>query len=213
MLTGSTRVEASANMLTQLSRPDGYFLPSNPADPPTAKYLLPLQSKGLTFVSLGAKQGKGAKPKAPAEGDQEGRHSSRGSPLPSVAKGTLLGVADAMGGAMRRYSNLQGKPSSGAWTAAVLRYCVVNIHIYLFLVRLCAALWLSLLACLGTQRSKGVDLMLQAAYTEAKLILWVRSRRLAGRLMMSITHPASASRQQGDEYRYLVVVITTVLGS
>lgn len=96
-------------MMSQLSRPDGYFLPSNPADPPTAKYLLPLQSKGLTFVSLGAKQGKGAKPKGAAEGEQEGRHSSRGSPLPSGARGALLGVADAMGGAMRRYSNLQGK--------------------------------------------------------------------------------------------------------
>lgn len=106
-------------MLSQLSRADGYFLPSNPADPPTAKYLLPLQSKGLTFVSLGAKQGKGAKPKGAAEGDQEGRHSSRGSPLPSGARGTLLGVADAMGGAMRRYSNLQGMPPLAAWTAKV----------------------------------------------------------------------------------------------
>ncbi|KAL3156963.1 hypothetical protein ABBQ38_001221 [Trebouxia sp. C0009 RCD-2024] len=105
---GSRPVEAPGHGMPHFSRPDGYFLPSNAADPPTAKYLLPLQSKGLTFVSLGAKQGKGAKGKASAEVDQEGRHSSRGSPLPSGARGTLLGVADAMGGAMRRYSNLQG---------------------------------------------------------------------------------------------------------
>lgn len=109
MLAGSKPVEASGHGVPHFSRPDGYFLPSNAADPPTAKFLLPLQSKGLTFVSLGAKQGKGAKAKASAEVDQEGRHSSRGSPLPSGARGTLLGVADAMGGAMRRYSNLQGK--------------------------------------------------------------------------------------------------------
>ena len=50
-----------------------------------------------------------------------------------------------------------------------------------------------------------VVIMLQAAYTEAKLILWVRSRRLAERIMMSITHPALPSRQQGDESSYLVV--------
>lgn len=108
VMAGSRTVEASGHGMPHFSRPDGYFLPSNAADPPTAKYLLPLQSKGLTFVSLGAKQGKGAKPKTGVEVDQEGRHSSRGSPLPSGARGTLLGVADAMGGAMRRYSNLQG---------------------------------------------------------------------------------------------------------
>ena len=105
---GSTRQEASAHLLPHFTRPDGYFLPSNAADPPTAKYLLPLHSKGLTFVSLGAKQGKGPKPKGFAEGDQEGGRSSRGSPLPSGPRGALMGVADAMGGAMRRYSNLQG---------------------------------------------------------------------------------------------------------
>ena len=110
LLAGSARSEASAHVLPHFSRPDGYFLPSNAADPPTAKYLLPLQSKGLTFVSLGAKQAKAPKPKGVIEGDSEGR-SSRGSPLPSGPRGTLMGVADAMGGAMRRYSNLQGEPS------------------------------------------------------------------------------------------------------
>lgn len=96
--------------MPHFARPDGYFLPSNAAEPPTAKYLLPLQPKGLTFVSLGTKQGKtGARLKGSTEGEQEGVHSMRGSPLPSgPIKGTLMGVADAMGGAMRRYSNLQG---------------------------------------------------------------------------------------------------------
>ena len=96
--------------MPHFARPDGYFLPSNAAEPPTAKYLLPLQPKGLTFVSLGAKQGKtGARLKGSTEGDQEGAPSMRGSPLPSgPIKGTLMGVADAMGGAMRCYSNLQG---------------------------------------------------------------------------------------------------------
>ena len=49
--------------------------------------------------------------------------------------------------------------------------------------------------------------MLQAAYIEAKLILWVRSRRLAGKLMMSITHLALALKQQDDESSYLVVIM------
>lgn len=123
-------MEAPGHGMPHFSRPDGYFLPSNAADPPTAKYLLPLQSKGLTFVSLGAKQGKGAKGKASAEVDQEGRHSSRGSPLPSGARGTLLGVADAMGGAMRRYSNLQGKLRRNErlrkWYKPTVRLSVVN---------------------------------------------------------------------------------------
>jgi len=107
---GSTKPDASAHVLPHFGRPDGYFLPSNAAEPPTAKYLLPLQPKGLTFVSLGAKQGKtGSRHKGSVEGDQEGGHSVRGSPLPSgPVRGTLMGVADAMGGAMRRYSNLQG---------------------------------------------------------------------------------------------------------
>ncbi|KAA6423372.1 MAG: kinase domain containing [Trebouxia sp. A1-2] len=105
-----SRLDASAHVVPHFARPDGYFLPSNAAEPPTAKYLLPLQPKGLTFVSLGTKQGKtGARLKGSTEGEQEGVHSMRGSPLPSgPIKGTLMGVADAMGGAMRRYSNLQG---------------------------------------------------------------------------------------------------------
>ncbi|DBA92207.1 TPA: hypothetical protein ACH3X1_015916 [Trebouxia sp. C0004] len=105
-----SRLDASAHVVPHFARPDGYFLPSSAAEPPTAKYLLPLQPKGLTFVSLGTKQGKaGARLKGSTEGEQEGAHSMRGSPLPSgPIKGTLMGVADAMGGAMRRYSNLQG---------------------------------------------------------------------------------------------------------
>ncbi len=110
LVCSGSRLDASAHVVPHFARPDGYFLPSNAAEPPTAKYLLPLQPKGLTFVSLGAKQGKtGARLKGSTEGDQEGAHSMRGSPLPSgPIRGTLMGVADAMGGAMRRYSNLQG---------------------------------------------------------------------------------------------------------
>lgn len=107
--SGSVRGDASAHVLPHFVRPDGYFQPSNAAEPPTAKYLLPLQPKGLTFVSLAAKQGKTQKHRGSVDGDQDGGHSVRASPLPSgPVRGTLLGVADAMGGAMRRYSNMQG---------------------------------------------------------------------------------------------------------
>lgn len=108
-MPAGSRLDASAHVLPHFARPDGYFLPSNAAEPPTAKYLLPLQPKGLTFVSLGGKQGKTGSRHKGIEGDQEGGHSVRGSPLPSgPVKGTLMGVADAVGGAVRRYSNLQG---------------------------------------------------------------------------------------------------------
>ena len=97
-------------------------MPSKAAEPPTAKYLLPLQPKGLTFVSLGNKGGKSSsRHKAGADSEAEDRRSVRGSPLPSgAAKGTLLGVADAMSGAMRRYGNFQGTASEVLTLQAVM---------------------------------------------------------------------------------------------